>query len=775
MTTRPSSAADPPKASLRAEQSRTTPAPGIRIAAALVVFISLWPPAGAIATSDETIWQAAAEGKIETLRRLIESGTEVNARDQSQGWTPLVYASRNNRAEAVRMLLDAGADPDRCTRFGSPPIAFATEAGYIAVVRLLLERGAEPDRAEGRSTRALWTAASRDRVKIGQLLIEHGAALDEPAPFPRDGGTPLFIAGARGHTAFARMLLQQGANPHQRSEIPQDNHPVPARIFPITAAAQNGRVETIRMLLRHGAGVIRNGDPRYNVFFYEKTRPSSFLRYESEQSVDPQPLTQALRYLSVWMTNQPTEQRHTETLNVLLRAWRQRAAWRLDGPHLASSALVGAAASGELDQVKRLIESEPAPSLLELAVAYQVARQEGRMDVIGYLRPLAEKRATVAYETYQRIERFHKAASEGSYREVAAMLHRGIDPNSRPVPGISYNLGQTALHKAAAANRVEVVELLLEHGADPDATDYHGRRPIGSAIANDGFDAAALLLERQKTVAPQFLGPSLVMLAGEGRTDQVRRVLEKGADVNARMFGWSALTEAARHGYLEVVELLIEHGAQVNDAADSGSAALAWARNQRHDRIASLLVKAGAREADLSLPSPLDLPIRRGDYTEARRLIEAGVGIHAPMRDGDRPLHYVMRRGLCELAVDLLEAGAPLTEGRRVLREEHVHGYVPSSLFLAVYWGRSDVETAPEVVRLMVERGADVDAQTGYRGRNPVMEAAAKGQVELLRILLAQEPDLSLTDRDGRTALDLATTNGHTEAATLLRRAGTKR
>jgi protein phosphatase len=50
------------------------------------------------------------------------------------------------------------------------------------------------------------------------------------------------------------------------------------------------------------------------------------------------------------------------------------------------------------------------------------------------------------------------------------------------------------------------------------------------------------------------------MLAGEGRVDQVRRVLEQGANVNARMLGRTALTEAARHGHAGVVELLIARG-----------------------------------------------------------------------------------------------------------------------------------------------------------------------------------------------------------------------
>lgn len=75
----------------------------------------------------------------------------------------------------------------------------------------------------------------------------------------------------------------------------------------------------------------------------------------------------------------------------------------------------------------------------------------------------------------------------------------------------------------------------------------------------------------------------------------------------------------------------------------------------------------------------------------------------------------------------------------------------------------------PETVLLLLESGADVNVSDTIEGWTPLMYAAAEGNRSVVDELLNYGADVSLEDKDGETAIDFATDNGHTETVTLLR------
>ncbi|MFJ3717946.1 ankyrin repeat domain-containing protein [Streptomyces sp. NPDC090057] len=93
---------------------------------------------------------AAAAGDADALRRLLAGGAAAEAADD-EGWTPLHFAAQAQAQSAVGVLLAVGAAVDAADRYGNTPLwrAVFCSQGEGAVIRLLLEAGADPDRGNG--------------------------------------------------------------------------------------------------------------------------------------------------------------------------------------------------------------------------------------------------------------------------------------------------------------------------------------------------------------------------------------------------------------------------------------------------------------------------------------------------------------------------------------------------------------------------------------------------------------------------------------------------
>ncbi|MDO3058460.1 MULTISPECIES: ankyrin repeat domain-containing protein [Mycobacteriaceae] len=91
--------------------------------------------------------EQSVEFKLANVRHLIDSGADVNAKDD-EGWTPLHFAATHDSAEVVRQLLDAGAEIDAVNNKGETPLRCAVSATWMdpKTLQLLRDRGADPFR-----------------------------------------------------------------------------------------------------------------------------------------------------------------------------------------------------------------------------------------------------------------------------------------------------------------------------------------------------------------------------------------------------------------------------------------------------------------------------------------------------------------------------------------------------------------------------------------------------------------------------------------------------
>lgn len=141
--------------------------------------------------------------------RALRAGARAEASDE-EGTTALYLASVQDRPEAVRLLLAAGADPDRASgpEAGDLPLCGAACGGHTEVVEALLSAGARPDLREQFGFTALRWAVGLGHAPTVELLLARGA--DPLLPGPQ-GEAMLVPATQRGSVRTVRALLAHGA------------------------------------------------------------------------------------------------------------------------------------------------------------------------------------------------------------------------------------------------------------------------------------------------------------------------------------------------------------------------------------------------------------------------------------------------------------------------------------------------------------------------------------------------------------------------------------
>src|SRR5581483_4993278 len=135
----------------------------------------------------EQLTSAVFGSRTKEVGALLSRGADVNGPDK-RGTTPLYKASVQGKTEIVRVLLDAGADPnlDSGGETEGTPLCAAAAWGHTDIVRLLLQSGADPNRVECANThptRALnWATRNGHGECVDLLLAAGGAVLPDPSP-----------------------------------------------------------------------------------------------------------------------------------------------------------------------------------------------------------------------------------------------------------------------------------------------------------------------------------------------------------------------------------------------------------------------------------------------------------------------------------------------------------------------------------------------------------------------------------------------------------------
>ncbi len=163
--------------------------------------------------SGAALLQAVMDRDPEKIRELLATGVSPDASNQN-GETPLMAAAYLGDEDITRLLLEAGADPDRKEKqWGNTALMYASFRGNLEVVEMLLDYRADPDISNREGWTALMCAAYAGRPKTVQALLRGGA---DPDKTTDDGWTAYELALAAGRGLTMNAMKREGVKPTDR-------------------------------------------------------------------------------------------------------------------------------------------------------------------------------------------------------------------------------------------------------------------------------------------------------------------------------------------------------------------------------------------------------------------------------------------------------------------------------------------------------------------------------------------------------------------------------
>ena len=396
------------------------------------------------------------------------------------------------------------------------------------------------------------------------------------------------------------------------------------------------------------------------------------------------------------------------------------------------------------------------------------------------------------------------AVYEGDVAEARRLVAAGADVS------LANDYGATAMSLAAEVADLEMLELLLEAGADADSPNAEGQTALMAVARTGNVAAAKALLAHGATVdaRERWGGQTALMWAAARRhPEMIELLLEHGADVNARSIhrdyqrhvtaegrpksldsgGFTPLLYAARENCVACVDVLLEHGADIDLPDPDGVSPLHVAVMNANWDLAKRLIDAGADvdQWDVYGEAPLytaiglrtrvdggrasiDPPNETDGLTVVRLLLERGANPNMQLffrpanvrgstnTRGSTPLIRAAANADREVVELLLAHGADATV-YMADRQTPIH---------AVLAGRASEPEALELIRILYTAGTDVDVvalvhhQQEVRGGTALHYAVRKRYKEVIKALASYGIDVDAQDQDGLTALDYTQSRG---------------
>jgi ankyrin repeat protein len=205
---------------------------------------------------------AAGQGDVPRMAALLDAGEspdtvyrrDLEERSHAGSYTrtlllPALHAAVSSGSiEAVRLLLERGANREALDEERQTAVVRAVDAGHEGIVRLFLDYGADLDARDGSGCPVMRQAAAAGHAAIVRLLLERGADPEAQGPV---GGTALMAAAERGHVEVVRLLLESGADPMTRRQPPLSGNSLELKRpgdTAFTGAASQGHTDVLRLL-----------------------------------------------------------------------------------------------------------------------------------------------------------------------------------------------------------------------------------------------------------------------------------------------------------------------------------------------------------------------------------------------------------------------------------------------------------------------------------------------------------------------------------------------
>ncbi len=745
------------------------------------------------------------------VKPLLKAGADPNGRGPD-GDLPLLAAVQHKVVHPVRWLLDAGADPNVCfdkastwdqsIRKGTTPLMYAAETGRAKLVEILLEAGADPAAKDSANQTALDLAWNKGHSRIGEMIQSRlpEAAQAGKSRTQKQWSAMLLAAAKRGDIDDAERAIAAGADLNAADSVGEDFGKTP-----VALACEHQRVDVLKLLIAAGANVDTNPDeivPTMNndspIHLAAESGHAPCVRLLLESGATPElrnengetPLLLALH------------EDHSDVVATLVEFGADINAKRVaeedfDEEDVAEDNEDDVSTENEDDFLTSSSYDEDDDDEEAGGPALVLAARQGAAKSLRILLDagaIADPAALVE-------------AARTAHREcIEILLNHGYSARDRDANGMTplHALGQldteiTLLKTrqpidersesewtdVAAGLQFEISDLLLERGADPNATDPRGVTPL-------------MLAARAKTFVHAYVknddSHSMYHSSDVDTSQFVRRLTEAGAEVMAQddvgntALHHSFFRDNFGSSFPAITKILLDAGAEIDAKNHLGQTPLMLACRRKDDSI-DLLVKRGAdvNATDARGRSAIYYAIHSFLPAETiKKLLACDVDLTIKDAAGNTPLDHA-RANYEEEAAELLnEAGAESTSKREFqladamkegdlkrIRSLLTRGADPHRVIHGRNAFTAAIDTSNvEIIEEMIEHGMDVQTCTvRYFGSksSPLFPAAGLEDDALLKMLLRRGADPKARNDKGWTPVTVAAfMRRHKNLATLL-------
>ena len=466
-------------------------------------------------------------GYLLVVESLLRFSNNPNVQNMS-GWSALILASCNGHLQVVELLLKENADPNVCTNAGCTALVFTSGNGYHQVVELLLHKGANPNIQENNGLTALMFACQNGHHLVVEVLLKKGA---DPDIHSDKGQTALIFASSKAHQQVVKLLINAKAdlNAHNNEGLTA-----------LMVACVKGDLQITQLLLKEKA------DPNSR-----NNRGWTALMFASQNC-------------------------HVQLTELLLKENADPNFQNNDG----WTALMFACEYGHLHITELLLKGK---------ADLNARDKEGWTPLIF-------------------------ASQNGCLHIVELLLKKNADPN------VCSNTGWTPLLLASINGHSNVIVVLLQYKANPHIEVRNHLDSFAIATIEGNTDVVNTFLNHSKISFESLsmgwyyacqLGhvPIITLLSNRvdivsNRTDLIISCAEGdlGAVIDQLMSGKMApdiqfihsvtpLMISSSCGHTDIVEALIQSGANVNKTDEFGDTALDYAERAKQDSIRVLVLQ----------------------------------------------------------------------------------------------------------------------------------------------------------------------------------------